>query len=131
MQQLCADEQCDGNLLAYARDVAGRTGSEASITGIQHDAAKLWSVANEVVQLDDDAQYKPAVDLALGGQADASAKLDAAITAESARAQARFDAAANDARSGFAVLAVALTLGLLLAGILVLVGLQPRIREYQ
>jgi hypothetical protein len=131
MQQLCADEQCDGNLLAYTRDLAGRTGSEASITGIQDDAAKFWSVANEVVQLDDDARYKDAVDLALGGQAHASARLDASIRAESAHAQARFDAAAHDARSGFAVLAVALTLGLLLAGVLVLVGLQPRIREYQ
>jgi len=131
VRQLCGDKECRGELLAYAHDLAARTGSEANVTAIQNDAAKFWSVADDVVQLDDDARYKDAVDLALGGQADASAKLDAAITAETAQAQARFDAAAHDARSGFAVLALALTLGLLLAAALVLIGLQPRIREYQ
>ena len=94
-------------------------------------AAKFWSAANDVVTLDDDARYQEAVDRALGDQANASASLDASIRAESAKAQARFDDAARDAHSGFAVLAVALTLGLLLAAVLVLVGLQPRIREYQ
>ena len=79
----------------------------------------------------DDADYVKAVALAVDDQAAAAKTLDDAILAETGEAQIRFDNAADDARSGFAVLAIALTLGLLLAAALVLVGLQPRITEYR
>jgi len=131
MGNLCGDKTCRAGLLAYAHHVADRTGSASDVASIQDDAAKFWKTANDVTDLDNQGLYKNAVDLAVGDQADASQKLDASIANESEQAQARFDRAAGDARSGFALLAVALTLGLLLAAVLVLVGLQPRIGEYR
>jgi len=119
-------------LLSYALELADRTGTEAQISAIQDDAANLQTAVDQVVSADvDDADYAKAVGLAVGNQATAAQTLDDAILAETGEAQVRFDTAADDARSGFAVLAIALTLGLLLAAALVLVGLQPRITEYR
>jgi hypothetical protein len=131
MTKLCGDRDCPGGLLAYERTVADRTDSGGRIGGIQHDAAAFWSAAQDVIDTDDAGDYSGAVASALGAQAEASKTLDTSIADASSDAQVRFDDAAHDARSGFAILAVALTLGLLLAGGLVLVGLQPRIGEYR
>jgi hypothetical protein len=131
MEALCGNEDCEGGLLAEARDVADRTGSAARVGAIQENAAQFWSDARQVVALDDDGKYAAAVDLALSDQAKAAEALDTSIRAENHDARARFDDAAQDARSGFTVLAVAVILGLLLAAVLVLVGLQPRIAEYR
>jgi hypothetical protein len=131
MGTLCGSEECRGGLLAYAGELAARTGDASRVAVIQDDATTFWRTANAVTDLDNQGQYTDAVRLALGDQGDASETLDASIAGESDRAQARFDRAADDARSGFGILAVALTLGLLLAAALVLVGLQPRIGEYR
>jgi hypothetical protein len=133
MKLLCQNRDCAGGLLADAYDVADRTDSTSNIAGIQEAAAAFWSEADAVVELDDKGEFVAAVDRAVddAGQAGAASALDASIVEESRNAQERFDAAARDARSGFAVLAVALVLGLLLAAVLVLVGLQPRIQEYR
>jgi len=131
MSTLCGSQACRAGLLGYARDLADRAGSASHVADIQAKAAAFWKKANDVVTLDNDGNYKDAVAVATSDQTDASQILDTAIAGESAQAQSRFDSAAHDARSGFAVLAVALTLGLLLAAVLVLVGLQPRIGEYR
>jgi hypothetical protein len=129
--KLCGDDACRGGLLGYARELAARTDTQPQITEIQDDAAAFQSVVDRVVSLDESAEYRSAVALAVEGQAAAAQALDSSIAAESGEAQVRFDDAAHDARRGFAVLAIALTLGLLLAALLVFVGLQPRIAEYR
>jgi hypothetical protein len=129
--KLCGNEACRGGLLGFAHQLAARTGTEAQITGIEDNAAAAQSVVDQVVSLDESAAYGEAVALAVGDQAKAAKTLDDSIGAESGEAQVRFENASTDARSGFAVLAAALTLGLLLAAGLVLVGLQPRITEYR
>jgi hypothetical protein len=131
MTQLCGDHDCTGGLLAYTRGVADRTGNGGNIDVVGRKAAAFWTAAQDVMAQDDKGDYPGAVALALTTQADASKTLDAFIASESLNSQTRFDAAAHDARSGFAILAVVLILGLLLAGVLVLVGLQPRIGEYR
>jgi hypothetical protein len=131
MEELCGTQKCHGGLLEDTYDVATRTGSETRITAIQQDAAEFWSAAVGVMDRDDTGDYKGAVDDALGRQADASKTLDGSIVSESSNAQTRFDDAAHDARGGFSLLAIALTVGLLLAAVLVLVGLQPRVDEYR
>jgi hypothetical protein len=131
IKRLCGGAECRRGLLGYARDVAARTSTDTQIKGIQLDAVEYQDVVERVVNLDDDARYADAVKLALVDQAAASKTLDSSIRNESREAQVRFEDAAHDARSGFAVLAIALTLGLLLAALLVLVGLQPRIGEYR
>ena len=131
MTELCGDRDCNGGLLAYTEGVADRTGTGRNVEIIDQKAAAFWTAAQDVMDQDDAGDYPKAVALAIGAQADASKTLDAFIASESLNSQIRFDRAAQDARSGFAILAVALTLGLLLAGILVLVGLQPRIGEYR
>jgi len=132
IKKLCGNQECRGGLLSYALELADRTGTEAQISGIQDDAANLQTAVDHVVSADvDDADYVKAVALAVDDQAAAAKTLDDAILAETGEAQIRFDNAADDARSGFAVLAIALTLGLLLAAALVFVGLQPRITEYR
>jgi hypothetical protein len=131
VKKLCGGRECRGGTLGYAHQLAARTGTEAQITGIQDDATNFQSVVEQVVSEDENAEYARAVALAVGEQAAAAQALDTSIAAETAEAQVRFDAAADDARGGFAVLAIALTLGLLLAAVLVLVGLQPRIAEYR
>ena len=131
VEKLCGDKECRGGLLGYAHELAARTGTEAQITGIQDNAVAVQSVVDQVVSLDENAAYGDAVALAVGDQAKAAKVLDDSIEAESGEAQVRFENAAADARSGFAVLALALTLGLLLAAGLVLFGLQPRITEYR
>jgi hypothetical protein len=131
MTRLCGNEDCTGGLLAAELDVAARTGSAERIQAIQQQAAQFWSIARNVAVMDDAGDYTGAVDKARGEQTQASNVLDASIVDESRNAQARFDDAAHDAGSGFAILTVALTLGLLLAGALVLIGLQPRIGEYR
>jgi len=131
MQQLCGGKECRGGLLAYAATVADRTGTADRVTSIQEDAAAFWAQADQVTKLDDGGNYGAAVALALGDQADAARALDDSVAAESESAQVRFNDAAGDAQRGFGVLAIALTLGLLLAAVLVLIGLQPRIEEYR
>ena len=131
LKKLCGGaDGCDGGLLAYAHGIAARTGSESHISTIQDDAASVRALIDEVANKEN-TDRDAAVRLAVTDQARAARTLDDAIAAESEEAQLRFDAAAHDARSGFAVLAIALTLGLLLAAALVLVGLQPRIEEYR
>src|SRR6185369_4067791 len=111
--RLCGGTECTGGVLTYARTVAERTATAERVSGIQQDAANFWSKANEVAALDTAGDYVGAVKLALDDQAIAARALDDSIVAESASAQARFADAAHDARSGFAILAIALVVGLL------------------
>ena len=59
------------------------------------------------------------------------AALDAGLTRQITQARQRLDAAAGHARGGFDALAIAIPLLIVLAGVLVLIGLERRIAEYQ
>jgi hypothetical protein len=131
LKLLCGDEDCTTGLLAAELAVAERTGNAERIATIQQQAADFWAIARDVADLDDKGEYARAVEMVRGEQTQASDALDGAIVDESRDAQARFDEAAHDAGVGFAALAVALSVGLVLAGALVLIGLQPRIGEYR
>ena len=58
-------------------------------------------------------------------------KLQDALQHDIARSQVRLASAAQDARTGYGVLEVAIPLFAVLAGLLVLLGLERRIGEYR
>ena len=121
-----------GGLLGDAREVAARTGSEASLDPITNDFVTLRQMHRDIRNTDDaKAEYAAAVSKATGDEADLVTRLDDAFAVQIASAEQRLDNHATDARSGFGVLAVGIPLLLVLAGLLALIGLQRRITEYR
>jgi len=137
-----------GGLLGYAAGLADRTGDGTRVRSLATPLATLQKVHDEVRKRDDDGKYNEAVGLSVGtSRADvqstlasvggAGQELQAAdrfqhdLRADITRARARLATAAHDARAGFGVLEVAVPLLAILAGLLVLLGLERRIGEYR
>jgi hypothetical protein len=120
-----------GGVLGEARTVAERTGSEAEVDAIAEQFQDLASVHADVRTLDDRSNYNDAVTLATGRETEVVHALDASLQSEITRATQNLNDDAADARSGFGVLSVAIPVLLVLAGMLVLLGLQRRISEYR
>jgi hypothetical protein len=137
-------------LLGYARDLATRTGEGDQVGHLAAQFRHLRDVHAQVRQLDDDGNYEAAVGLsvgtnsddeellaeltALGGQRqelEAVDALDRALQANIMRAQNRLLDAADDSRTGYGALELAIPLFAIAAGLLVLVGLERRIAEYR
>ena len=114
-----------------ARAVAGRTGDTNQIEALSKQAAALFAMHEQIRKADDDGDYTIAVNRATIDEAKLVGQLDTDIQREISRSRARLDANAADARSGFGTLEVAIPLLLLLAGALVIIGLQRRIVEYR
>ena len=111
--------------------VAGRTGSVVAVDAIGKQFQDLSSVHAKVRDLDDRSQYNDAVTLATGQETDVVHVLDASLQREITRATATLNDDATDARGGFGALSIAIPVLLVLAGVLVLLGLQRRISEYR
>jgi hypothetical protein len=79
----------------------------------------------------EECHYEEAVLVSTGVQRDASIALDDALRVEVARARMDLDDHADDAREGFDLLIAIAIVFTLLASMLVVVGLQPRIQEYR
>jgi hypothetical protein len=120
-----------GGLLGDARAVAARSGSQARVDAIEKQVADLQALHKQIRSQDDNGDYETAVTSATGAEADVVTKINSSIDAQIAAARDRLDSRAADARGGFGVLAVAIPLLVLLAGGLVLFGLQRRISEYR
>ena len=138
-----------GGLLGYATKLGARTGDAARIRELAPYFTAFRDLHTQVRGLDDDGNYNDAVFISVGtGVAD----LRGALTEKwgkpartrrgrphggrgqpghHARAKDRLNAAAHDARNGFGVLAIAIPLFAILAGLLVLLGLERRIGEYR
>jgi hypothetical protein len=132
-----------GGLLGDAATVADRTGDRARITALTDHFNALGDVHTRVRALDDGGNWDDAVGLSVGkggaaadgqGQGQellAVQRLERGLQTEIMRAQARLEAAATDARNGFGVLLIAIPVFAIVAGFLVLVGLERRIAEYR
>ncbi len=130
-----------GGLLGDAATVADRTGDRARITALTDHFNALGDVHARVRALDDGGNWEDAVALSVGkggaaadGQGQellAVQRLERGLQTEIMRAQARLETAANDARNGFGVLLIAIPVFAIVAGFLVLVGLERRIAEYR
>ena len=139
-----------GGLLGYARELATRTGEGDQVGRLGERFRRLRDVHTQVRKLDDDGKYEQAVGLSvgtnsrdveliqkldgMGGQSqelEAVDALDTALQANIMRAQERLLDAADDARTGYGALEVAIPLMAILAGLLVLLGLERRIAEYR
>ena len=136
-----------GGLLGYAAELAERTGDGARVRSLAKHFTELTSLHDQVRKLDDDGKYPDAVYLSVGtSNQNVHARLDPndearelqavdrmqeALQDNIARAQVRLVSAAADARVGFGVLVIAIPLFAILAGLLVLLGLERRIGEYR
>ncbi len=118
-------------VLGAAAVVAERTGTEANIEAIAKTYADFVATHDEVGRLDDASEYTDAVNRAITTEAEVARSLDDQLQQEIDRATATLEADADDARGGFGVLTLAIPLLFVLAGALVLLGLQRRISEYR
>jgi hypothetical protein len=120
-----------GGLLEDARQLAERTSRTAAVERIRG----LWDdyllVNDQVRRLDDADEYLPAVRIAVNDQADAAARLDAALGAEIDVARVRVDTGAGAASGHVRWLAASLLATIILAAVLVVAGLWVRMKEYR
>jgi len=146
MDQLGGKDGKSG-LLGYATEIADRTGDGARIRALAPQFTSLRHLHTKVRAQDVGGHYNEAVALSVGtsdqtlaaslGKAGSGQELAAvdelqhALQADIARSQARLASAAQDARSGFGVLEIAIPLFAVVAGLLVLLGLERRIGEYR
>jgi hypothetical protein len=120
-----------GGLLGTAAGLAERTASTAETERIRERWAEYMALHERVRQLDDAGEFRPAVDLAVTEQADALLAVDQALDAEIALARQRLLANAADAEGHLRWLAATVAVTVLVAGLLVIVGLWMRIKEYR
>jgi hypothetical protein len=137
-----------GGLLAYAATLADRTGDGSRVRALAAPFRKVRDLHVKVRARDDDGRYQEAVGLSVGTNDDtikqqlepeggpgqelrAVDKLEGALQASIARSQARLLGSAQDARSGYGMLEVAIPVFAIIAGLLVLLGLERRIGEYR
>jgi hypothetical protein len=134
-------------LLGYAATIADRTGDGARIRALAPEVTALRDLHAQVRAKDTSGDYTQAVALSVGtsnptlaaafgpagpGQELAAVdELQHSLQDDIAGAQVRLASAAQDARAGFGVLEVAIPLFAVLAGLLVLLGLERRIGEYR
>jgi hypothetical protein len=137
-----------GGLLGYAATLADRTGDGDRVRALAPQFTTLRNLHALVRQTDDGGAYNQAVGLsvgtsdqdtltALGAQGGPGQELETVgrlqqmLQDDIARAQVRLASAASDARVGFGVLLIGILLIAVLAGLLVLLGLERRIGEYR
>jgi hypothetical protein len=138
-----------GGLLREAALVADRTGDGDRVRRLDDPFNKLMELHGQVRDFDDRGEYNLAVGLSVGitndkarqtletsygglhQELDAIDQLDRELQTHITRGQARLLAAADDARVGYGALEVAIPLLTILAGLLVLLGLERRIAEYR
>jgi hypothetical protein len=137
-----------GGLLGYAATLADRTGDGDRVRRLAPQFTTLRKLHAEVRETDDGGQYNEAVGLSVGtSDQEALTALQAEggpgqelrtvrqmqqmLEADIGRAQVRLASAARDARVGFGALLIGIPLIAVLAGLLVLLGLERRIGEYR
>jgi hypothetical protein len=120
-----------GGLLGEATAMAARTGSTERIQALTKQFVTFLSLHKAVLAADKGGNYDQAVLLAVGDETVAERALDGGLGREIAASRQQLDAAATDARRGFDLLAIAIPVLAILAGVLVLIGLQRRITEYR
>jgi len=124
-------ERGTSGLLGYAATIADRTGDGARIRALAPHVTKLRDLHAQIRDLDHGGDYNGAVALSVGQQVAAVDQLQHGLQNDIDRSQGRLAAAAQDARSGFGVLEVAIPVFAIIAGLLVLLGLERRIGEYR
>jgi hypothetical protein len=118
-------------LLGYAGTIADRTGDGARIRSLAPQFKTLRHLHSQVGKRDDDGKYTEAVRLSVGPQLASVDQLQQALQSDINRSQVRLASAAQDARSGFGPLEVGIPVFAIIAGLLVLLGLERRIGEYR
>ena len=123
--------QGHGGLLDRARAIAARSDDATRIDQIRAHYATLVAAHGAVRALDDNGDYKGALDQAKAQLSPAIATVDRDFRIEIARARVELERRAENAQTGFGVLAIVIPVLTVAAGLLVLVGLQRRIGEYR
>jgi hypothetical protein len=146
MDQLGGKDGTSG-ILGYAAAIADRTGDGARVRSLAAEFTTLRDLHAQVRNKDDGGEYSQAVALSVGtsdpelaasfgkagpGQELAAVdRLEHALQGDITRSHSRLSSAAKDARLGFGALEVAIPVFAIIAGLLVLLGLERRIGEYR
>jgi hypothetical protein len=125
------DESGGGGLLAEVAPIIERNRDASESAQLTAAFSELRDTIAQVQGRLDHRAFTEAEDLVLGDQAAHAELLDQRLETEIADAQARVRDATRDARDGFAVVAIAMSIATLLAAIAVALGLKPRIAEYR
>lgn len=118
-------------LLAEVDRVLASSGNAARSVEIAQSFEELRGALENVQDALDERDFDSAESLVLTQQTDRAHTLDALLASEITDAEARLQNATDDARRGYAAIAVALTLGALAAAGAVVLGLRRRIVEYR
>jgi hypothetical protein len=118
-------------LLGRTADHAEDHPGSVALAGVDLAHTAFTDVSRRIRELDGANQYESAVELALTEQAEAANKADTAYAAQIEVAKAHFDRSAAAAGTGLELVAVLAGFLALVAVILVVVGLRPRVREYR
>ena len=125
------DESGGGALLAEVAPIIERNGDASESDQLTAAFSELRDTIAQVQGLLDHRAFTEAESLVLGDQAAHAELLDQRLETEIADAQARVRDATRDARAGFAVVVVVMSIATLLAAVAVAFGLKPRIAEYR
>ncbi len=126
-----------GGLLGYAAGVADRIGDGSEIRTLSRDFTDLQKIHSEVRTEDAQGRYNDAVGSSVGTsgvqgpELTAVQRLGNGMQTQIMRAQDRLQSAAHDAQHGFGVLVIAIPVFAVIAGLLVLLGIERRIAEYR
>jgi hypothetical protein len=129
-----AQSAVDGpaGLLAKAAQISESTGIGLDqVSALRDQFAGFVVLHSDVRDKVNNGLYQQAVDQAIGDEASAAAKLDTSYQSFTAQAHDRLTNAVSDARDALQVLPAAMGLIALGAGLLAVIGLDRRIREYR
>jgi hypothetical protein len=118
-------------LVDDAATVALRRGDTTGIDATRRDLTTLLNSHDALRSADGRNDYQGAVSVATDTEANASARLDRALRGEINTSVSTLEGRATAAHDGFGLLVGGIVFLSLLAAALVLLGLQPRIGEYQ
>jgi hypothetical protein len=118
-------------LLGLAAEIVPRGDPPVRTTSIQNAYQDFVAAHDGVRGLDSKGSYPEAVALAIGDETGKASALDAILRDEIAYSNRRLDDGARAGRSGFDFLLVALPFATLVGAVLMLIGLQLRIKEYR
>jgi hypothetical protein len=118
-------------LLGKAAEAQRRAAGRVSLEEVADARARFVAATEAVRKAEKANDFKQSIALALGVQTDAAEDLDQALEEQIQIAEAHLIDGAADGRRGFRLAPAGTTVLAVVAAGLVLVGLQPRIKEYR
>ena len=121
----------DDGLLDRAVDAAPDRATRDALASIEERYTEYLAAHDEVRRRLEERDYGAAVDIAVNPEADAAQAVDAELSELIERSSAALSDDADRAREFAFVLPILVVLATIAAGVAVVIGLQPRLREFR